>query len=766
MSTGWFSSSSRPYPKIFSVCELMSTMRPWSSTPTMASGADSSRSPNQRSAVAPRSTPGVASDGRSRVPARAAGGGSEALRARGFELRGVRPMPPPPPSRGSSYYAFRPIAWSEVSGTARVLHRPRKCAVPAFTGLASGLAFQAWLGPAVYACASMRGDCPLLGSGNCTRRAPRTRRSAAEHPREQPRRDVARLRVRVGRHRPVFDEQLPEAAHDDGEAEGREHLVVVEVPDAAVDELLVARDRLLPPWKAREALDPNPLAVEPIEEEPPGEGLLGVAERRHLPVEDGAATGAREDHVPDARIAPAKAERLVGRAVAPEPDKARLDDRLGPAPSGPRQIAGVVVELRVEARRAVREEVEAEPPPVEPVDAREDLEPVPPERRARGRRDLGHPARRVVWRVVGWDASLDPSHHEEAGAEHGRPLLEPVHGRHGHVRRLAEPLHDAELLADVVGGEDGEAARLDGTTIPWRRARPSSVHSRSKRSVSFEKPVAAGGARFVIARSRACGIRRASQGASCRRVASGSRCWGSGIGRGSSPAEGRTRAAELSSDETAPPRTRDVARGRYGRDRRVALGLGAAATGDLLLRRTCSSRSSISNGFLTQPAAPRRAARSSALACADTTTTGIDARAGSRSCCARNCSPSITGIMRSSRMSEGGGMVCSRSSASLPFAALTTRWPSYSRIGTSASRRSKSSSTTRTVVAPSFISSGMVSHCRPDRFVSQEGAGAKILNRRRPPRRTRGAPGLGPALAWETEACRSSRAAIWTPPSP
>src|SRR5439155_656382 len=336
----------------------------------------------------------------------------------------------------------------------------------------------------------------------------------------------------------------------------------------------------------REALDPDPLAVVPIEEEPPGEVLLGVAERRHLPVEDGAAAGAREDHVPDARIAPAKAERLVGRAVVPEPGEARLDDRLGPAPSGPRQKAGEVVELRVEARRAVREEVEAEPPPVEPVDAREDLEPVPPERRARGRRDLGHPARRVVWRVVGWDASLDPSHHEEAGAERGRPLLEPVHGRHGHVRRLAEPLHDAELLADGGGGEAGE---------------------------------------------------------------------------------------------TAPPRTRDVARARYRRGRRGALGVGAAATGDLLLRRTCSSRSSISNGFLTQPAAPRRAARSSALACADTTTTGIDARAGSRSCCARNCSPSITGIMRSSRMSEGGGMVRSRSSASLPFAALTTRWPSYSR---------------------------------------------------------------------------------------
>src|SRR5205823_1521045 len=77
-----------------------------------------------------------------------------------------------------------------------------------------------------------------------------------------------------------------------------------EVPDRAAHELLVARDRLLPPREAREALDPDPLAVVPIEEEPPGEVLLGVAERRHLPVEDGAAAGIGEDHVPDARIAP------------------------------------------------------------------------------------------------------------------------------------------------------------------------------------------------------------------------------------------------------------------------------------------------------------------------------------------------------------------------------------------------------------------------------------------------------------------------------
>src|SRR6266516_1422484 len=110
-------------------------MRPWSSTPTMASGADSSRSPNQRSAVAPRSAAGVAPDCRSGVRARAAGGVSEALRARGFEVRGHRPMPPPPLLTERPYYAFRSIACSQVSGTARVSHRPRRgmraCASPA-----------------------------------------------------------------------------------------------------------------------------------------------------------------------------------------------------------------------------------------------------------------------------------------------------------------------------------------------------------------------------------------------------------------------------------------------------------------------------------------------------------------------------------------------------------------------------------------------------------------------------------------------------------
>src|SRR5216117_3888650 len=119
------------------------------------------------------------------------------------------------------------------------------------------------------------------------------------------------------------------------------------------------------------------------------------------------------------------------------------------------------------------------------------------------------------------------------------------------------------------------------TTIPARRARPSSVHSRSKRSVSFEKPVAAGGAMLVIARSRACGIRRASQGASCRRVASGSRGWESGIGRSSSPAEGRTRARELSRRRScyapdAGPVHRRPTEVRYGRRNCVALRLGVS----------------------------------------------------------------------------------------------------------------------------------------------------------------------------------------------
>src|SRR5262249_32932897 len=91
-------------------------------------------------------------------------------------------------------------------------------------------------------------------------------RSSAEHPREEPRRDVARLRAPRRRHGPGRGQQPPEPAHDDGETEGREHLIVVEVPDRAAYERLVARDRLLPPREARQALDPDPLAVMPIEE--------------------------------------------------------------------------------------------------------------------------------------------------------------------------------------------------------------------------------------------------------------------------------------------------------------------------------------------------------------------------------------------------------------------------------------------------------------------------------------------------------------------
>src|SRR2546422_4190947 len=63
-----------------------------------------------------------------------------------------------------------------------------------------------------------------------------------------------------------------------------------------------------------------------------------------------------------------------------------------------------------------------------------------------------------------------------------------------------------------------DTATTEIYTLSLHDALPiSSVHSSSKRSVSFEKPVAAGGARLVIARSRACGIRRASQGARDRK---------------------------------------------------------------------------------------------------------------------------------------------------------------------------------------------------------------------------------------------------------
>ena len=71
-------------------------------------------------------------------------------------------------------------------------------------------------------------------------------------------------------------------------------------------------------------------------------------------------------------------------------------------------------------------------------------------------------------------------------------------------------------------------------------------------------------------------------------------------------------------------------------------------------------------------AAPNEATFSWTLASAEITTTGTFDKLGSFSCSARNCHPSITGIMRSSKMRLGMGFWALMSSASLPLAASRT----------------------------------------------------------------------------------------------
>src|SRR5262249_7977274 len=80
---------------------------------------------------------------------------------------------------------------------------------------------------------------------------------------------------------------------------------------------------------------------------------------------------------------------------------------------------------------------------------------------------------------------------------------------------------------------------------------------------------------------------------------------------------------------------------------------------------------------------------------AENATTGIDAIAGSRFCSTRNCHPSFTGIIRSSKMRSGAGARRKQSSASEPFEASTTSYPSLNNSSDNELRSSPSSSTRR-----------------------------------------------------------------------
>jgi len=73
------------------------------------------------------------------------------------------------------------------------------------------------------------------------------------------------------------------------------------------------------------------------------------------------------------------------------------------------------------------------------------------------------------------------------------------------------------------------------------------------------------------------------------------------------------------------------------------------------------------NGLLKKPAAFISAAWRRISGTAERTITGSCANSGSLSCFARNCQPSITGIIKSRRITQGAQSVLSFSSPSSPF---------------------------------------------------------------------------------------------------
>ena len=256
-------------------------------------------------------------------------------------------------------------------------------------------------------------------------------------------------------------------------------------------ERLVARDGRLVGGEAREPRRLDPLAVVAVEEDRPGQVGLGAAERHHLPVEHGRRARAVEDDVADARVTPQQHRRLVGGSVLLEPRERGFDRRLRLPARCPREVAAVVGELALETARAelrLLEEAEAEGLPVEAVDLRDALDPAPPDRLALRGRGFGHPAARVVRRLVGRHAPGHARHHVERRAQHAAILgLEPQHPRHGNVRP-AEQLERADLEGQVVlagtPGSPSAARARPGTRCARGRHRARRYHTSGCRSRS------------------------------------------------------------------------------------------------------------------------------------------------------------------------------------------------------------------------------------------------------------------------------------------
>src|SRR5581483_10175159 len=100
--------------------------------------------------------------------------------------------------------------------------------------------------------------------------------------------------------------------HDHAEAERAEDLLVECVLDRDAGDRLVAADRLLgagEPWQARDLVA---LALRPVEQDPPDEIGLRIAEEGHLPGEDTDRPSVAKDHVDEAAVAPAERDPTRG----------------------------------------------------------------------------------------------------------------------------------------------------------------------------------------------------------------------------------------------------------------------------------------------------------------------------------------------------------------------------------------------------------------------------------------------------------------------
>ncbi len=265
-------------------------------------------------------------------------------------------------------------------------------------------------------------------------------------------------------------QQRAQPQHDHGEAQRREHEEPVQIAGRAPGERLPACHRR---GCAREAGEPRPAGPggeHVVAEDPPAEVDARVAERDHLPVEDGhdldrrGTSGSPSRASPHTIVAASGGESggVLGEPLEGGAGAGVRSPVFGCLRPGERLL--VVAELLFDAAFAaggVVDEVEPERTPVDAVHRGHGRDPVPPQfGLLLGARVVEPPLQRVR-RRVGRHLAVDPLHDPERAPEPRRVVLEPEHRRDGHVGVLAQCLHHPELRLEVGLEEHGVALRRD-----------------------------------------------------------------------------------------------------------------------------------------------------------------------------------------------------------------------------------------------------------------------------------------------------------------